>query len=85
MSVGQPGGLGDMASILNQKVSLITNSNIRYEGVLIYINSQEMKLTLQNVTQYGTEGRNEAQGKPEIPAQPEQNSFPFVEFSMSMI
>ncbi len=76
-------GLGD---ILNSKVSLVTNSNIRYEGTAIHIAQEEKKITLQAVKQFGTEGRNAEIGAPEIPAPPdEQNSFPYVEFAITMI
>ena len=60
--------------IMNSKVSLITNSNIRYEGVMIKIKGVEKKLTLQDVKIMGTEGRNELEGQPEKPAPPEDKN-----------
>lgn len=76
----------DITRIIDSKVSLITNSNIWYEGVLIKIKGTEMKLTLQDVKIMGTEGRNQEIGQPEKPAPPpEKNHFSQVEFSIDMI
>jgi protein LSM14 len=38
-------------------VSIITKSEIRYEGTLFKINPDEKNITLQYVRSYGTEGR----------------------------
>ncbi|KAG7616585.1 LSM domain superfamily [Arabidopsis thaliana x Arabidopsis arenosa] len=40
-------------------VTLIANFDIRYEGILCFLNLQESTLGLQNVVCYGTEGRNQ--------------------------
>lgn len=53
----------------NTSVSIITKSDVRYEGTLFNINPNEQTLTLINVKSYGTEGRrpgNEISGSQEI-------------------
>eukprot|EP00918_Siedleckia_nematoides_P098710 GHVU01215889.1.p1 GENE.GHVU01215889.1~~GHVU01215889.1.p1 ORF type:complete len:171 (-),score=17.23 GHVU01215889.1:16-528(-) len=42
---------------LGSKISLISNSEIRYEGILYTINTQESTVALQNVKSFGNEGR----------------------------
>ena len=44
-------------SDFNGKVSIITKSEIRYEGTLAAINPQQQNLTLKDVRSFGTEGR----------------------------
>ncbi len=41
----------------NSKIRIITNSDIRYEGVLYKINPEEKTITLKNVQSFGTEDR----------------------------
>jgi len=43
--------------LLGNRISLISKKNIRYEGVLYSINETNSTLALQNVTSFGTEGR----------------------------
>lgn len=46
--------------LLGNRISLISKKNIRYEGILYSINETNSTLALQNVTSYGTEGREKS-------------------------
>lgn len=46
--------------LLGNRISLISKKNIRYEGILYSINETNSTLALQNVTSFGTEGREKA-------------------------
>jgi len=56
---------------IGSKISLISNSDIRYEGVLYTINTNESTIALQSVHCFGTEGRK----VPEIPPSSEVYDF----------
>merc|ERR1719223_892413 len=56
---------------IGSKISLISNSEIRYEGILYTINTQESTIALQSVRCFGTEGRK----LPEIPPSSEVYDF----------
>ena len=74
----------DMTKVIGSKISLITTSNIRYEGILVSIDSKTKVLTLKNVRSFGTEGRNN--GTNEIPAPAESdNSYEFIKFKVELI
>jgi len=70
------GGQSSAASVpyLGSKISLISNVDIRYEGVLYSINTFESTVALQNVKSFGTEGRR----KPEIP--PNGKTYQYIIF-----
>jgi len=59
---------------IGSKISLISNSEIRYEGILYTINTQESTIALQSVRSFGTEGRKH----PEIP--PSADVYDFIIF-----
>mmetsp|Transcript_21964 Transcript_21964/g.45163 ORF Transcript_21964/g.45163 Transcript_21964/m.45163 type:complete len:364 (-) Transcript_21964:268-1359(-) len=46
--------------LLGNRISLISKKNIRYEGILYSINETNSTLALQNVTSFGTEGREKS-------------------------
>merc|ERR1740138_462112 len=48
---------------IGSKISLITTSDIRYEGILDTLNREESTIAVQNVRSFGTEGRR----YPEVP------------------
>jgi len=56
---------------IGSKISLISNSEIRYEGILYTINTQESTIALQSVRCFGTESRK----TPEIPSSSEVYDF----------
>jgi len=56
---------------IGSKISLISNSQIRYQGILYTINTQESTIALQSVSCFGTEGRK----APEIPPSSEVYDF----------
>lgn len=59
---------------IGSKISLVSNAEIRYEGVLYTINTQESTIALQSVRSFGTEGRK----LPEIP--PSSEIYDFIIF-----
>ncbi|CDS12321.1 hypothetical protein LRAMOSA04516 [Lichtheimia ramosa] len=69
-------------NFIGSKISLISNSDIRYVGTLHSLNAEESTVALEQVRSFGTEGRR---GRPdeEIPAS--ENVFEFVVFRGSDI
>lgn len=56
---------------IGSKISLITTSDIRYEGILFTLNREESTIAVQNVRSFGTEGRR----SPEVPMSNEIYDF----------
>lgn len=48
---------------IGSKISLISNSDIRYEGILYSINSEDSTIALENVKSFGTEDRTPTNGR----------------------
>lgn len=44
-------------NILGSKISLITNAQVRYEGILSEVDPTKKSMTLINVKSHGTENR----------------------------
>lgn len=60
---------------LGSKISLISKSEIRYEGILVDVNPQESTITFEKVRFFGTEGRRPGN---EVPAM--ERVFEYVVF-----
>eukprot|EP01006_Ploeotia_vitrea_P033585 TRINITY_DN65592_c10_g4_i1.p1 TRINITY_DN65592_c10_g4~~TRINITY_DN65592_c10_g4_i1.p1 ORF type:complete len:327 (+),score=4.66 TRINITY_DN65592_c10_g4_i1:82-1062(+) len=67
--------MAELDQLLGSKISLISQQDIRYEGVLFSINAQESSIVLQKVKCYGTEDRETSQFVPI-----NNNLMPFVSF-----
>ena len=65
-----------MSQYIGKTISLVSNSDIRYVGILHEINSEQSTVSLKHVRSYGTEGRRV--GKDEIP--PAEGVYEFIVF-----
>ena len=57
------------------RISIITKSEIRYEGTLYQINAQDQNIALSNVRSFGTEGR-----RPGSEIQASNNAYDYIVF-----
>lgn len=62
---------------VGSKISLISKSEIRYEGYLHFINAEENTVGLRNVRMFGTEGRK---GDPKAEIPPGEQLYEFIIF-----
>ncbi|PFH35653.1 FFD and TFG box motifs protein [Besnoitia besnoiti] len=68
-SAGGPADVGPGAELpyLGSQISLISNTEIRYEGILHSINAEQATVTLRMVRSLGTEGRRHPEDIPPSP------------------
>ena len=65
------------STLIGSKISLVSNANIRYEGVLYTIDPVAATVALENVRSFGTENRV----PPEMGIPPSDDVYPFIIFS----
>ena len=75
-------GTGDdlTASFIGAFISLTSQSNIRYQGVLSSIDSAQATLSLERVRSFGTEGRCAAAGQPQEEVPGNDSIYEYVVF-----
>lgn len=69
------------SSFIGALISLISRSDIRYQGFLATIDAEQATIALEKVRSWGTEGRMIQQGKPageELP--PNENVYDYIVF-----
>ncbi|SPO31288.1 related to SCD6 - protein may bind RNA and have a role in RNA processing [Ustilago trichophora] len=68
------------AEYIGALISLISKSDIRYQGLLASINPNEATIALEQVRSWGTEGRVSAQGRPQEEILPSDHVYEYIMF-----
>ncbi len=68
------------AEYIGALISLISKSDIRYQGLLASINPEQATIALEKVRSWGTEGRVSAQGRPQEEIPPSDHVYEFIMF-----
>lgn len=61
-------------------ISLISKSDIRYQGLLASINPEQATIALEKVRSWGTEGRVSAQVRPQEAIPPSDHVYEYIMF-----
>ena len=80
MAVPQGANDDPTASFIGAFISLTSQSNIRYQGVLSSIDSAQATLSLEKVRSFGTEGRCAAAGQPQEEVPGNDSIYDYVVF-----
>ncbi|KAJ9475500.1 Protein SCD6 [Pseudozyma hubeiensis] len=68
------------AEYIGALISLVSKSDIRYQGLLASINPNEATIALEKVRSWGTEGRVAAQGRPQEEIPPSDHVYDYIMF-----
>lgn len=68
------------AEYIGALISLISKSDIRYQGLLASINPEQATIALEKVRSWGTEGRVSAQGRPQEEIPPSDHVYEYIMF-----
>lgn len=68
------------AEYIGALISLISKSDIRYQGLLASINPEQATIALEKVRSWGTEGRILAQGRPQEEIPPSDHVYDYIMF-----
>lgn len=68
------------AEYIGALISLVSKSDIRYQGLLASINPNEATIALERVRSWGTEGRRSAQGKSQEEIPPSDHVYDYIMF-----
>jgi protein LSM14 len=81
MATAAQGMAGGASNFIGSLISLISKSDIRYQGFLAQIDAEQATIALEKVRSWGTEGRLVQQGRPsseELP--PNDNVYESIVF-----
>lgn len=68
------------AEFIGALISLVSKSDIRYQGLLASINPDQATIALERVRSWGTEGRLAAVGKPQDELPPSDHTYEYIMF-----